>query len=384
MSKLICPRCGGEVVLPEHEHLTMGMALAQNTDNNTYYLNMSNTTEYGKSNVETKENKTMGKITERLATLNNNGIDTSKYFAMTAPNGQEMLMKWDGTTPVFANESELDSFNVDEIETEIYANGYVKNTKLHRRWVMAQMFHALNYKAYRWTDSLGISHVSGRDGFYGWLERHGYKYQWKMVLEECRVLSKIEDVDEEAFAERSVFFSKETIVYMLDDYKKKLEIMINNLPTHPCKGIPYKRIPSVGDVFCEDINKKVIKKVDKVIYIILNAKNYKAIYYALKKFLNKRWGNYIELGYNTPMSKEFIDAYKGAGAYYTLKNMVLFHNVHIVDYYTGEVIPSGKPSYKYLKDMNEKYQGEGYKMFALLKKTIEDNNFDFEKSIREN
>ena len=375
MSELICPNCGSKVVLPEHEHLTMGIALAKDSDNNKYYLNM----EANNNTTNTKENTTMGKITERLNELKNNGVDTSKYFAMTAPNGQEMLMKWEGLTPMSVSESELDAF--DEIEEEIYANGYVKNTKLHRRWVMAQMFQALNHKAYRWTDHLGRQRVIGRDGYYGWLEEHGYRYQWKTVLEECRVLSQIEGVDAEAFAERSMFFTKDVIVEMLFDYKAKVLKMVDKLPTHKCKGIDYKRVPHFGDVFCVDINKKIAHPIDKIIIRIQKADSYRMMYFILERFLGK-WGEYIELGFNTKMSNVFIDAYKGTGAYYTLKNMVLFHNVEIIDYYTGEVL-TGKNAYRYIQRMNIEYKGEGYKMFALLKKTIEDNHFDFEKSIAE-
>ena len=77
---------------------------------------------------------------------------------------------------------------------------------------MAQMFKGLNYNN-SWTRE---------SGYEAWLQRHGYGYQWRMALEELRVMSKIEGKDAEAFEERSTFFTKETIVAMLIDYEYKL------------------------------------------------------------------------------------------------------------------------------------------------------------------
>ena len=71
----------------------------------------------------------------------------------------------------------------DVILENIIADGYVKNTKLFRRFVMAQMFQMLNYVSY-----------DGRNrGYNDYLRtRYGYDYTLKMMLEEVRVLSKQE------------------------------------------------------------------------------------------------------------------------------------------------------------------------------------------------
>ena len=67
---MICPNCGSKVNLPEHSSFGCGITLAKDTDNNKYYLNMENTTEYGTTNnVEKKENKNMSIVAERLNTL---------------------------------------------------------------------------------------------------------------------------------------------------------------------------------------------------------------------------------------------------------------------------------------------------------------------------
>lgn len=360
MSSLICPVCHSEVKLPEHSSFGYGMTLAKDTDNCTYKLNMEKTTEYGTENRVEKERTNMGIDLTKAVTINEN----KNYFTFTSPEGKEVKMKWENGIPVVvANEP------IDEIEEQIYVNGYVKNTKVHRRWVMAQMFRGLNYKN-TW------DHTSG---FEAWLQNHGYYYQWKMALEELRVMSKIEGNDAEAFAERSTFFTKEVIVRMIKDYSYKLGDRIAELPVHKCKGVPYKTMPDKRDVFVADISKKIYKPIVESIDRINRCHNYRDLYWVLKAFLRNA---YIELPYNTKMSRVFVDVYKREGAYYTLKNMIMFHNIYLQNYYTGARYDT-RDSLTYLTEMNDKYRNDGYKLLALLKKTIEDNNFDFDARMKE-
>jgi hypothetical protein len=83
----------------------------------------------------------------------------------------------------------------------------------------------------------------------------------------------------------------------------------------------------------------------------------------------------IALPYTTPKSKAWIDAYKGEGAFYTLKNLVMFHSCGIkVD---GRMV-YGAAAISVLNKRLKEYKGEGWRMFALMKKVIADNNFNFE------
>ena len=361
MSELICPNCGSKVNLPEHSSFGCGITLAKDTDNNKYYLNMENTTEYGTVNNTTKENKGMGKVTERLNTLKAAGVDTSNFFSVLSPSGDEVAMKWENGIP-----TPVDLDALDPTEREIYANGYVKNTKLHRRWIMSQMFQALN----------------SRGGFTEWLKWHGYDYQWKMTIEELRVMSKIEGKDAEAFTERSQFFTKSIVTGMLYDYLESLEKYVYGLKEHKCKGIPYYKIPGYKNVFKVDVPRKVLRPVEDFIHrFIRNTTNYASMYDMLKAFYRY---HYIRLPWNTQMSASFVDAYKGEGAYYTLKNMIMFHDVSFPEY-KSNVSYKNAAALDYLKvvtrmSMNH---GEGYKVLALLKATIEYNNFDFYKRLEE-
>ena len=89
----------------------------------------------------------------------------------------------------------------------------------------------------------------------------------------------------------------------------------------------------------------------------------------------------IKLPYNTPKNKAWIDAYKGEGAFYTLKNLVMFHDCYIkVDKFD---LRTGTEAVKYLNEKLKEYKGEGWKMFALMKKVIDDNNFNFYERMEE-
>ena len=294
---------------------------------------------------------------ERMEKLNAMGINTGKYFTVALDNGTQVHLIIDEN----GNPKKVD----DVICNQIIEDGYVRNTKLHRRFVMAQMFQALNY----------VSYDRKRIGYNEWLKRFGIKYQFEMMLEEVRVLGKLEERDAETFLERSNFFTKEVVTETMIDYIEKLKAHIDSNKTYKCKGIPYKKVKG-RDIFVEDLNKKIYAPMMADIIRVKLARNYNEIYNALKVFMNKM----ITIPYATTKCKEWIDAYKGEGAFYTLKNLIMFHGCGIeVDHNMVYGIEAVSVLNKRLFD----YKGEGWRMFALMKKVIEDNNFDFNKRMSE-
>ena len=77
-----------------------------------------------------------------------------------------------------------------------------------------------------------------------------------------------------------------------------------------------------------------------------------------------------------------FDAFKGEGAYYTLKNLIMFHDCGVEELYLAPMV-YGKTAMNYVSHKLDTYQGEGWRMFALMKKVIADNNFDFTKRMSE-
>ena len=295
---------------------------------------------------------------ERFEKLNAMGINTGKYFTVALDNGTQVHLIIDEN----GNPKKVD----DVICNQIIEDGYVRNTKLHRRFVMAQMFQALNY----------ISWDRKREGYNEWLKNFGIKYQFEMMLEEVRVLGKLEERDFETFKERSNFFTKEVVMKTMVDYIDKLRANIESKKTYKCKGVPYKKVAG-KDIFEEDLDKKIYAPMRVDIRKVHTARNYNEIHKALKTFMSK----IIAIPYITTKCKEWVDAYKGEGAFYTLKNLVMFHNCGIME--SDGTMIYGLNAVNYLNERLYEYKGEGWRMFALMKKVIADNNFDFKKRMNE-
>lgn len=375
MARIYCSNCGSEVVLPETSTLGVGITISKQSNGNfalpleTIKNNNLNTTK-----LNNKENKNMNSRENRMATLNNAGVDVSKFFDVTLPNGDVVKMTMENGIPVvvprvpeaFEAMQRFKEEMQDEILNQIIEDGYVRNTKLHRRWIMAQMFKMLNYVSY-----------NGRERGYDACLRnnYGYMYQFSMMLEEVRVLSKLEDRDMESFNERSHFFTKEVVVATCNDYLEKLKADIDAQKSKNCKGIPYKRVKG-QNIFVDDLHKKVYSPIRRKIWSIERSRNYKEIYRELKKFNDSM----IKLPWDTKKCKVWVDAYKGSGATYTLYNLVKFHDCGV---YTADGILRGTDAVKYISDRISDYQGEYWRMMALLKKVIADNKFDFNKRMKE-
>lgn len=313
----------------------------------------------------------MSKKQQRMETMNNAGIDTGKYFSFKLTEGLKpgasiTLVIGDDGMPIMMNRT--DSTCCDLIKEEIFANGYVKNTKLHRRWVMAHMFRMLNYKHWRGNES-------GYDAALRYW--HGYDYQFKVIGDELKALSKLEVSDRECFEERVSFFDKEVVIATYVDYVDKLHNYIDGLKVKKCKGIPYKTIKG-KDVFVANLNAKIYGKFRLHIRRMRDADNYAMMH----KFHMDFMRDYICLPYDTKKCYEWKDSFKGSGAYYTLKNMIMYHNCKIVHPVTERFL-SREESLMYLNEMRIKYKGEGWRMFALMKKVIRDNEFDFNKRMKE-
>lgn len=294
---------------------------------------------------------------ERMNKLNAMGVNTSKYFTVPLENG--------GSVTIIIDENGNPVKVEDTIANQIIEDGYVRNTKLHRRFVMAQMFQGLNYVSWNKVDK----------GYNEWVKRHGLKYSFDMMLEEIRVLGKLEERDRDTFVERSHFFTNDVIVKTMEDYVEELMKYVDTLPNKNCKGVPYKRVKS-QNIFVVDLDKKVYAPLRSDIHRIKYASNYNELYRIVKSFMYKM----IALPYTTPKSKAWIDAYKGEGAFYTLKNLVMFHSCGIE--VNGRMV-YGTGAMNVLNKRLSEYKGEGWRMFALMKKVIKDNKFDFKARMAE-
>lgn len=376
MSRVICPNCGTEMKVDDTSRFTMGMTVSKETKGD--FVLEADVVRNNNLNKE-KENKTMmNKRDLRMETLNKAGIDTSKFFDVKLPSGDTIKMTMnDQGIPVVVS---------DDILKQIYDDGFIDNGHLFRRWITAQTFSALNYKSWRTRDT-------GYDAYVR--ECYPYEYQFKMTIEEFRVLNKLEKKDPEAFEERRHFFTGRVGIALAEDYLAKLKEYIDKLPVRHCKRVPYKRIKGV-DIFVEDLEKKVYMPVKLKIHRMKYADNYYEYWKDLKKFYEEMP---VKLPGDTAKCKMWIDAFKGAAGYYSLQNLIRFSGCNI--YYTvnkwgspvnnnvyyGEttttVYHAGVEADNFIKSKLDEYAGDGYKFMAMLKKCIKDNDFDFYKKMKE-
>lgn len=285
----------------------------------------------------------------RMEALKNSGIDTSKYFTLTA---EQDIPK--GTKISIA----IDTVN-DPVAKEIVENGYVKNTRLHRRFVAAHYFRLLE-SPMGWHKALNTY--------------YSYMYQFDMMLEEVRVLSKLEKNDRATFNERRMFFTFSVVNDVLNDYVEDLKQYLSSLKIRHCKGRPYVRIPSRGDVFADLVESEIITPIESIVRICSRCHTYSRLYENLRVLR----GIMVKLPHDIKKSKTWIDAFQAAGAFYTLKNLMMFHEVRL--YYADRFYDVAN-GMQLLTDLAGLY--EGYQLNGLLKETIKQNNFNFKKSIED-
>ena len=360
----------------------------------------NNTNSNNEKEIDTMMNKKMSAKEERMNKLAQAGVNTNGFFNLNLqiPFGAEVILKVNGkemVMPVFADGSEtafadartvgqvgnglagqfVDICNManDVIAQSIIENGYVKNSKIFRRFILAHTMKMLNYVSWSNPNKTGWE-AAMKDCY-------SYNYQFEMLLEEIRVISILQKEDTEAFEERIHFFNGDVVVATLYDYKRRLEKYINKqLREKPrtYRGQSYAKLARYGNVLVTDLNEKVYKVIQKHINKIENAvadRNYGNIYTELKAFMNKA---YNKLPAETTKCATWKDAFKGSGAYYSLLNLVRFHNVVIEDYdnkYESEIILH--------ELLDGEYKNEVWRFHQLLVDTIEYNNFDLRRSIAE-
>lgn len=298
---------------------------------------------------------------ERIEALRAVGVDVSHLFAMQGANGGECVASnKDGQLTVLDDD--------DPLFRLITAQGDVPNRRLFRRWVMAQMFRMMTSTDYRSNEPVGVTEM---------IHRLGYEYQWKMLLNELHAQMKMERRDPENFADRNRWFNAGVVAAMAEDHIKQLKKRVDAQKAKKCKGVPYKRVGG-RNIFVEDLEAKVYRPLQALVYGIREAKDAARLYAAAKRFDGHRF----KMPYDTPQCKEWVNAYKGAGAFFTMQNLIRFHGCTLIDNY-------GKRQDKYqslafLTAKAEAYKnGEGWRLLAVLKKMLDDNNIDIRKKMAE-
>ncbi len=349
-TKVLCPECGTQFAIAKKEITIVATVVGEDSGlGNIYPATVG----------RTAPAKLPEKAEERIEALRNAGVDVSCLFAMRGANGGECIASNKGGKLVVLDDN-------DPLFDIIISQGTVPNRRLFRRWVMAQMFHMMSYTPYRSKEPLGVTEM---------IHRLGYEYQWKMLMNELYAQMKMENKDPESFIERNRWFNASVVEAMARDYRIQLKERVDALKVRKCKGIPYKRI-SGRNIFVSDLVIKLYYPLDMAMARIRQAKNAAQLYNAAKNFNDLR----IKMSSNTPQSKAWIDAYKGSGAYFTMQNLIRFHGC--VAYDDGENRLDKTQSLDFIRIKAMMYaNGEGWRLLAVLKKMLNDNNIDIKKKM---
>ena len=346
---VLCPRCGTEFAIAKKEIAIVATATGKVPTPETVYP------------ARNTSPKLPHTAQERIEALRNAGVDVSSLFAMRGANGGECIASnKDGKLAMLDDNDPL--FGL------ILSQGTVPNRSLFRRWVTAQMFHMMSQTSFRSREPLGVTSM---------IHHLGYEYQWKMLMNELYAQMKMEDRDPESFIERNRWFNAGVVAVIAKEYTMQLKERVDALKVKKCKGIPYKRI-SGRNIFVSDLAYKLYYPLEMTMIHINKAKNATQLYYAAKDFNDMR----IKMPSDTPQSKTWVDAYKGAGAFFTMQNLIRFHGCAAID--DGGNRLDKFQSLDFIRIKAEMYKnGEGWRLLAVLKKMLADNHIDIKKKMAE-
>lgn len=358
-TKVVCPKCGASIAIPEHESFTVGVVIGKDSGLGTVMLPLES------ENNSNSKNKAEMKAAKKIQAMKAAGINVTNLFAVTNAEGAEVIARIEnGTMTVLADD--------DPVFIAIIKSGTVPNRRLFRRWVMAQVFHMMTQK--KWGSDKPM-------GFLNALQAKGFRYSWEMLIEEIRVQAKLEVLDHENFIQRNRWFNKDVAIKMAADYLKQLNEHVEQRKKKckRCKGNPYI-ILNGNDIFVDDLRKKVFNPLDKYVRMMKNAKNMTDLYHAVIGFY--QIVKEVYSCYNIIMSPAFKNAYKGAGGYFTMRNLIMFHGCKMMSSKGNPLVESS--SLRELDKLAEAYKdGEGWRMFGAMKELIAQNGIDIEKKMNE-
>lgn len=342
MAKVICKVCGAEMDLPNHGEMCIG-AFNDTTDNVVGVLPTR------KPNAGDKRSMEMISKVDALKAAGFTDEQINKMIGIVGFNKDEVIQS-------------------DAISEQIYANRGAMNGVSFRRKITAQFLKA---------------HFDYNGGVQEYINNKSYNWQFDMMLEECKQLMKMERNGDKELDIRSQFFSLRTIKQIYQKYQKDLRdfIMNKEIKDHKkCKGVRYVKYIGLKDrgfykncCFTSDIYSRIISPLYHYGYQIDNAKTYKDMYSALVDLVKAK--EFIPLPHDYPKSRVWIDAFKGAGAYYSMMNLSQFSNLKIRNYKTRQILTKGEAR-EYLKHMT--YNSTGYELYGQFKQMLEDNNFNMD------
>ena len=372
MSKVYCPNCGSEILLPEKSSVGIGVTISKETKGN-YALPLetvrNNNVTNQNNNVENKEIETMNNNMNGM-----NGFDMEALAKMVAAqlSGQNVQTQTVAQNAPKVNVSQLNDVEATDRNhwaenSQFYGKeicGYAYNPYMIRRFLPSQFNQLIN--KYNGNVHKAIT------------KEYPYMYSVKYTLEEVRKLAMLQKRDKIAFDERKYVFAlnqcKKIFVEYIDAVIKHLNNEANKYVAYSKVGKEYKcGVKGFGwmtaGVVAEKIERhKVVKYLEKSdefnkVFDYLND---------LKGKIERCWSykdlletmpiakNMIKVPADYKKSKDFMDCFIKAGSYYTLKQQLMF-NENVC--FKGE---RGRVAVVKLRGVLER-NVPGYVIYAMLK-----------------
>ncbi len=358
-TKVICSNCGAEIIIPANQHPVSGMAIGKDSGLGTVVLP---TEPSGLACTSVH-------CTDRVPVSGASSIEETLSAALSSPNAARIIAGL-----------------IDKIE----ADGYIEVEGIVRRWIPSQCLQMLFYKEGRRNLTVG---------FHDMLKRKGYDYSWDVLLNDLKRQQKMAaDNDTEGYEDRNRWYNKTIALDMANHFLSSLKKYIENMPQRNHKGRKYVKLRcnwmNNGKGIHTDELLSFYKTLETAIRTISVSKLPKTLYAAVQKFSALRRG----IVYYPEMCPSFMNAYKAAGAYYTIKDLILFENCLL------QVNASGDTCIRSYRDVRHFIQQEeslaalerkatelvnrgvndyGYEMLGLLKEFLKYNNFNYEETKRE-
>lgn len=313
---------------------------------------------------------------DRRNTLNANNINTGNFFAFDVPEGATIVVVTpDGKQVKYTR----DGKPVEDELKKVRDIGYIREDPGFRRFVMAQTFRILY-------SGLSVERYI--------LERRGYFYQYEQTLEELEAICKL-PLGSKAREMRVRFFDKFVVHSLCRSFINDLRGYIGHLPVRypECRGyVECKAIPRHGYVPVKDIEGLIFHRLEEATELIRKSVSYEDLHFLYGKFFKdanetpfwKRLKN-VSLWSTAPrlhLNSDWVSAYKGAGAYYTLQNLIKFHDCRVFE--DGRFL-SLEESLAELERKTDSlvYTRDWYKLYGMMKEVIAANDFDFRKAMEE-
>lgn len=263
----------------------------------------------------------------------------------------------------------------DKMEKKISKDSFVKNPMLFRRWVTAQMFYMLNYHSWDRT----------KKGYNYYLNNClDYNYQFKVMLDECKTLAKLEQKgwqNSKEYEVRSSFFTFDVILSTCQHYYLEIDKKFYVCKKFDKSGYYEYFLINGKKISAEEID-NIFFKIEETLSSMTLCRTYQEFFKQLNYFVQKFVKRY-KVKRNTLKCKKWKEAYKGAGAYYTLANLVCSHGCAVPVIDANNRVIGMREDTEGMMYVNKKFEeskenGEWWRLFAFMKKVIEYNDFVLE------